>query len=63
MAKRNRVTLTCMYLIIYGFLYSLGGARIVPFDFATNVSIYIGSVICRLTLAYLIKRWGKVTTS
>ncbi|MGI6659284.1 MAG: hypothetical protein ACOX4N_07760 [Dethiobacteraceae bacterium] len=61
--KGIAVTLTCMYLIIYGFLYSLGGARIVPFDFATNVSIYIENVIYGLTLAYLIKRWGKVTTS
>ncbi|NLN53589.1 MAG: hypothetical protein GX150_04710 [Firmicutes bacterium] len=61
--KGIAVTLTCMYLIIYGFLYSLGGARIVPFDFATNISIYIENVIYGLTLAYLIKRWGKVTTS
>lgn len=57
------VTLVCMHLIIYGFLYSLGGATIVPFDFATNISIYIENIIYGLTLGYLIKRWGKIKIS
>jgi len=56
------VTLTSMYLIIYGFLYSLGGAKIVPFDFATNISMYLENIVYGLSLGYLIKRWGKLTT-
>lgn len=61
--KGIAVTLTCMYLIIYGFLYTLGGATIVPFDFATNISLYLENIIYGVTLGYLIKRWGKVTIS
>ncbi|NLP36060.1 MAG: hypothetical protein GX357_00195 [Firmicutes bacterium] len=61
--KGIAVTLICMHLIVYGFLYSLGGATIVPFDFATNISIYVENIIYGLTLGYLIKRWGKVTVS
>lgn len=61
--KGIAVTLTCMHLIIYGFLYTLGGATIVPFDFATNFSIYIENIVYGLTLSYLIKRWGKAKIS
>ncbi|NLM46751.1 MAG: hypothetical protein GX200_08120 [Firmicutes bacterium] len=61
--KGIAVTMICMHLIIYGFLYSLGGATIVPFDFATNLSIYFENIIYGLTLGYLVKRWGKVTAS
>jgi len=61
--KGIAVTLICMHLIVYGFLYSLGGATIVPFDFATNISIYIENIIYGLTLGYLIKRWGKIKIS
>lgn len=61
--KGTAVTMIFMYLIIYGFLYTLGGATIVPFDFATNMSIYIENVIYGLSLGYLIKRWGEVTIS
>lgn len=57
------ITMIFMYLAIYGFLYTLGGATIVPFDFATNMSVYIENIIYGLSLGYLIKRWGRVGIS
>ncbi|NLM45958.1 MAG: hypothetical protein GX200_04060 [Firmicutes bacterium] len=61
--KGIAVTITIMFLIIYGFLYSLGGATIVPFDFATNMSMFVENIVYGITLGYLIKRWGKVAVS
>lgn len=49
-----------MYTVIYGFLFSLGGAKIVPFNIPTNFTVLIGNVIFGLTLPYLIVRFGDV---
>jgi hypothetical protein len=61
--KGLAVTMIFMYLFVYGFLYTLGGATIVPFDFATNMSVFVENIIYGLTLGYLIKRWGQVAIS
>lgn len=47
-----------MYTVIYGFLFNLGGARIVPTDIPTNLTVFIGNIIFGVTLGYLIVRWG-----
>ena len=54
------ITMVLMFLFTYGFLYTLGGATIVPFDFATNISVFIENVVFGLTASYLVKSWGKV---
>lgn len=61
--KGIAITMIFMYLVVYGFLYTLGGATIVPFDFATNMSVYIENIIYGLSLGYLIKRWGQISIS
>lgn len=47
-----------MFAAIYGFLYSLGAAKIVPFDIPTNFTVLIGNIIFGLTKSYLVVRWG-----
>lgn len=47
-----------MFTIIYGFLYTLGAAKIVPFDIPTNLTVLVGNVIFGLTVSYLVVRWG-----
>lgn len=47
-----------MFIIIYGFLYTLGAAKIVPFDIQTNLTMFVGNVIFGLTASYLIMRLG-----
>ncbi len=48
-----------MFVMLYGFFYTLGGARIVPFDISTNWTILLGNIIFGLTVSYLIVRWGE----
>jgi hypothetical protein len=48
------VSLTIMFLIIYGFLFTLGGATIIPFDFATNFSMLIDNALYGLAAGYLV---------
>lgn len=55
------VTLVLMYLFIYGFLFTLGAAEIIPFDFATNMSVYVENVIYGVAVGYLVVRWGCVS--
>lgn len=47
-----------MYTVVYGFLFTLGGAKIIPFNIPTNFTVLIGNVIFGLTLPYLIVRFG-----
>lgn len=47
-----------MYTIIYGFLFTLGGAKIVPFNIPTNFTVLIGNTIFGLSIAYFIIRFG-----
>ncbi|WP_408954455.1 hypothetical protein [Natroniella sp. ANB-PHB2] len=47
-----------MFVIIYGFLYTLGAATIIPFDIPTNITIFIGNIIFGITVSYLITSWG-----
>lgn len=47
-----------MYTVIYGFLFSLGGAKIVPLNIPTNFTVLIGNVIFGLALAYFIVYFG-----
>lgn len=54
------VSNTLMYTVIYGFLFSLGGAKIVPFNIPTNFTVLIGNVIFGLALPYLIVHFGDV---
>jgi hypothetical protein len=48
-----------MYIIVFGFLYTLGIARIIPLDIPTNMTVFIGNVIYGLTVGYLIVQWGE----
>ncbi|GAB6136991.1 hypothetical protein [Halanaerobaculum tunisiense] len=47
-----------MYIGIYGILFNLGGAEIVPYDITTNLHVFIQDLLFGLTTAYLIIRWG-----
>ncbi len=55
------VTLTLMYLFIYGFLFTLGAAEIIPFDTSTNISVFIENTIFGLCAGYLVAKWGEVS--
>lgn len=46
-----------MFLGVYGIIYTLGGAKIVPFDIKTNLIVLLGSLIYGVTMPYLIIRW------
>ena len=46
-----------MFTIIYGFLFSLGAARIIPWDIPTNVTIFMGNIIFGLVMSYYVMRW------
>lgn len=47
-----------MYVAIYGIIFTLGGAKVVPFDIPTNASILIENVVFGITTAYLVIRLG-----
>lgn len=51
------VSNTIMFTVIYGFIYNLGAAKIVPFDIKTNITILIGNTIFGIVMSYLIVRW------
>lgn len=55
--------LTVMYIFVYGFLFNMGSARVIPFDRSTNISMLLGNVVFALITAYFIVRWGSTTTS
>ncbi len=48
-----------MYVAIYGVIFTLGGAKVVPFDIPTNVSVLIENVVFGITTAYLVIRLGR----
>ena len=48
-----------MFIVIYGFLHSLGSATIIPLDFQTNLALFIDNIVFGLVMGYLISRWGK----
>lgn len=47
-----------MYTVIYGFLYNLGGAKIVPYDIPTNLTVLFGNTIFGVFMSFLIVKWG-----
>lgn len=47
-----------MFIVIYGFLFNLGGAKIVPFDIGTNVTVFAENIVFGVTMGYSIIRWG-----
>lgn len=47
-----------MFTFIYGFLFDMGAAEIVPLDIPTNYTTLIGNTLTGFSSAYLTVRWG-----
>jgi hypothetical protein len=56
--KSVAVSLGIIYIAIYGFMFTQGAARIVPFDFATNFSELLSNILYGITTGYLAIHWG-----
>lgn len=56
--KSPAIVLSIMFIGIYGFLFNLGGAEIVPNDVPTNVTMLINNVIFSIVLGYSIIHYG-----
>lgn len=50
-----------MFTIFYGFIYTLGGAKIIPFDITTNFTQLIGHTVFGISTSYLIIKWDKAS--
>lgn len=48
-----------MYTFIFGFLWDMGGSKVVPMDLGTTSTELLGNTIFGLTTSYLITRWGE----
>ncbi len=48
-----------MFTIIYGFIFDMGGTKVIPLDIGTNFTELLGNTVFGLTTAYLAVRWGK----
>jgi len=46
------------FTIIYGFILTLGGGKVVPFDVATNLTVLGENIIFALVTSYMIIRLG-----
>lgn len=49
-----------MYTFVYGIIYTLGGAKIVPFDIKTNFIVLLGSLIFGIAMPYFIIKLGDI---
>lgn len=56
--KSPAVVLSIMFIGIYGFLFNLGAAEIVPYDIPTNFTILINNIIFSIVLGYSIIHYG-----
>jgi hypothetical protein len=52
------ISVGVIYIAMYGFTFVMGNLRIVPFDFATNMTELICNIVYGLSAGYLILRWG-----
>ncbi len=48
-----------MFISTYGFIYNLGGAKIVPYDIKTNLIVLLSSLIYGVVTPYIIVKWGE----
>lgn len=48
-----------MYTIVYGFLWDMGGSKVIPLDLESTATELLGNTIFGLTTSYLITRWGE----
>lgn len=53
-------TIALAFISVYGFAYTLGGAKIVPFDIKTNFVVLLGSILFGLLMPYLIIKLGDI---
>ncbi|NLJ99817.1 MAG: hypothetical protein GX318_01090 [Clostridia bacterium] len=52
------LTVTLLFIGLYGILFSMGGAHIVPLDLGTNLTLFLDNLVFGLATAYLSVRWG-----
>jgi len=47
-----------MYTVIYGFVFDMGSANVLPEDIGTNFTEMVGNTLFGLTSAFLAARWA-----
>lgn len=52
------VTVVFIHLLMYGFLFNMANAKVIPADIATNFSILGENIIFGLGAGYLVSRWS-----
>lgn len=53
------VTDVLMYTVIYGLVFDVGSANVLPEDIATNLTEMVGNTLFGLTAAFLAAKWAK----
>ncbi|MGI6037931.1 MAG: hypothetical protein ACOYD6_06845, partial [Limnochordia bacterium] len=53
------ITIWLMHICVYGLLFSLGAAQIVPRDLHSSMAKLIGDGVFGITLGYLLARFSK----
>ena len=52
------VTIIFMHLLIYGFMFNMANAKVIPIDIPTNISIFAENIVFGVIVGYLIIRWS-----
>ena len=47
-----------MFIGIYGFIFDLGGSKVVPWDIPTNLTMLLGNFLYGIFAAYLVVKLG-----
>ncbi len=58
--KGIAITDGLMFTAIYGLMFTLGAAKVVPFDIPTNYAMLINNTILGFLISYLVVKWGKI---
>lgn len=51
-----------MYTFLYGYVFALGGPKVIPWDVPTNLSMFVENIIFGVTTGYVVARYMKQET-
>jgi len=47
-----------MYTMVYGFIFAMGGPKIIPWDLGTNLSLFFDNLVFGILTGYLVAHWS-----
>ncbi len=56
-------SISFMYILIFGFIFDMGIARIIPQDIGSNFAILFENALFGIIASYLVFRWGDYARS